>query len=329
VTTRRKLLATALGLLVARISTGTQATPRVYRLGFLRTHPAHPEETAYVEDLRAGLREQGYVEGQNLVFEVRWTEGKWDRVPALVAELVGLPVDVFVSASARSALAAKSAPGGVPVVFVGVVDPVGAGLVQSLARPGGNVTGVSWDVTPETSAKPLAYLAEAAPRVSRVAALWQSAFPGAGRLMQAAQDAARALSVTLLPVAMPNPDDYTDAFAAITRERAEGLVVLPSWIGWSRPRPLLDFAARRRLPAAYHWRGLVEQGGLMSYGPDFRDVTRRAATYVARIFRGARPADLPVEQPAKFELVVNLRTARALGLTLPPALLARADEVIQ
>jgi putative ABC transport system substrate-binding protein len=147
--------------------------------------------------------------------------------------------------------------------------------------------------------------------------------------MQAAQDAARALRVTLLPVAMPNPDDYTDAFAAITRERAEGLVVLPSWIGWSRPRPLLDFAARQRLPAAYHWRGLVEQGGLMSYGPDFRDVTRRAATYVARIFRGARPADLPVEQPAKFELVVNLRTARALGLTLPPALLARADEVIQ
>jgi putative ABC transport system substrate-binding protein len=316
-------------LLAAPPAAGAQPAPRVYRVGLVGDSPGDPSFAPYLENLRAGLREQGYVEGQNLLLEIRWFEGKWDRIPALAAELVGLPVDVFVSGSNRSAFAAKAATTRVPIVFVGLVDPVGSGLVANLARPGGNVTGVSWDVTPETGAKLLALLKEAAPKLSRVAALWQKTSSGSARYAQEAQRAAGALGVTLQLLEMQNPDEYTDAFAAITRERAEGLVVLPSFIGWRRPKPLLDFAAQHRLPAAYYTRELVDQGGLMSYGPHFPDITRRATTYVARILKGAKPADLPVEQPTKFEFVINLRTAKALGLTIPPAVLVRADELVQ
>jgi putative ABC transport system substrate-binding protein len=331
-TERRAFVAGALSLLAAPLAAAAQPAERVYRLGILGDFPpprTSPSTAAYYENLRAGLREHGYVEGRNLALEFRWTEGKPGRVPALAAELVGLPVDVVVAGSTRSALAYRTASARVPVVFVGLVDPVGSGLVSSLARPGGNVTGVSWDVTPETSAKLLELLKEAVPAVSRVAALWQPGFPAVASRLQETQRAAGVLGVTLQPVAMPNPDDYTDAFTAVTRGRAGGLVVLPSFIGWNRPRPLLDFAAERRLPAAYYTRELVDQGGLMSYGPSFPDVTRRAAAYVARILKGAKPADLPVEQPTKFELIVNMKTARALGLTVPPSVLARADEVIE
>ena len=329
---RRPAVLVALALLAAPLAAGAQPAQRVYRVGILGDYAAprtSPATAAYLENLRAGLREQAYVEGRNLVFEFRWVEGKPERIPALAAELVGLPVDVIVLASTRSALIFKAATSRVPIVFIGLVDPVGSGLVSSLAHPGGNVTGVSWDVTPETSAKLLALLKEAVPTVSRVAVLWGPGFPGAARQLQETQRAAGVLGVTLQSVAMPDPDDYTQAFAAITRERAEALVVLPSFIGWNRPKPLVDFAAQRRLPAAYYLREIVDQGGLMSYGPNFPDVTRRGTAYVAKILKGAKPSDLPVEQPAKFELIINMKTAKSLGLTIPPSVLLQADEIIE
>jgi putative ABC transport system substrate-binding protein len=243
---------------------GAQPAQRVYRVGMLGEYPPprmSPSAAAYYENLRTGLREHGYVEGRNLVLEFRWTEGNVERLPSLAAELARLPLDAILAGSTRSALAFKAATDRVPIVFIGIVDPVGSGLVQSLARPGGNVTGVSWDVTPETSAKLLVFLKEIAPSVSRATVLWQSTFPAAPLLLQATQSAARTLGVALHPHDMIRADDYTDAFATIARERAEGLVVLPSSIGWNRPRPLLDFAAQRRLPAAYYTRELVDQGG--------------------------------------------------------------------
>jgi putative ABC transport system substrate-binding protein len=278
-----------------------------------------------------GLRDLGYVEGRNLVIEYRDAGGKFERLPALAAELVALKVDVILAPSAVAALAAKQATRTLPIVFAGVPGPVTSGLVTSLARPGGNVTGLS-ALTPELVGKCLEQLKQAVPGVSRVAVLWQ---PGAlpertdKDMLKGAEVAARALGVRPQFLEARGPEDFDRAFAAMTRARADALTVLPSPMLNTERRRLVDLAAKNRLPAVYPWRESVDAGGLMSYGPDRADMFRRAATYVDRILKGAKPGDLPVEQPTKFELVINLKAAKALGLTIPQSLLQRADELIQ
>ena len=283
------------------------------------------------EAFRQGLRDLGYVEGRNLVIEYRDAEGKVERLPALAAELVALKVDVIVASGTLAALAAKQATRTLPIVFSPAADPVASGLVTSLARPGGNVTGLSL-LNSELVGKWLEQLKQAIPGVSRVAVLWQ---PGAfgerteKDMLKGAEVAARALGVQLQFVEARGPEDFDRAFSDMTRARAGALTVLGSTMFVSERRRLVDLAAKNRLPAVYNVREFVDAGGLMSYGPNLADLFRRAATYVDKILKGAKPGDLPVEQPTKFELVINLKTAKALGLTIPQSVLVRADEVIQ
>ena len=265
------------------------------------------------------------------MIEYRSAEGKLERLPALAAELVALKVDVIVAASTLAALAAKQATRTLPIVFAAAGDPVTSGLVTSLARPGGNVTGLSF-FSPELVGKCLEQLKQAVPEVSRVAVLWQPGGPGERTekdMLKAAEVAARALGVRLQFVEARGPEDFDRAFSDMTRARAGALTVLPSTMFFNERRRLVDLAAKNRLPAVYPWREYVEAGGLMSYGPNVPDLFRRAATYVDKILKGAKPGDLPVEQPTKFELVINLKTAKALGLTIPQSLLQRADQVIE
>ena len=279
-----------------------------------------------------GLRDLGYVEGRNVVIEYRSAEGKPERLTALAAELVALKVDVIVtSGGTPPALAAKQATRTIPIVFASAPDPVTDGLVTSLARPGGNVTGLSV-LAPELVGKCLEQLKQAVPGVSRVAVLWQPGGQGERTekdMLKGAEVAARALGVRPQFVEARGPADFDRAFLEMTRVRADALTVLPSPMLNNERRRLVDLAAKNRLPAVYPWREFVDAGGLMAYGPNVADIHRRAATYVDKILKGAKPGDLPVEQPTKFELVINLKTAKALGLTLPQSVLQRADEVIQ
>jgi putative tryptophan/tyrosine transport system substrate-binding protein len=326
---RRTFLAgTGAVLLAAPRASEAQQAAKIARIGFLTLNMALNPQLR--EAFLRGLRDLGYVEGSNVVIEYRDAEGKPERLPALAAELVALKVDVIVAPPTLAALAAKQATRTLPIVFA-VADPVGSGLVTSLARPGGNVTGLS-QLAPELVGKCLEQLTQAVPGVSRVAALWQ---PGAfgGRtekdMLKEAEVAARALGVRLQFVEARGPADIDRAFSDMTRARAGALTVLPSGMFNNERRRLVDLATKNRLPAVYSWREFVDAGGLMSYGVDLADLWRRAATYVDKILKGAKPADLPVEQPTKFELVINLKTAKALGLTIPPSLLQRADEVIR
>jgi ABC-type uncharacterized transport system substrate-binding protein len=315
------------GLLVAPLTADAQQAAKIARIGYLvpnlaASPPAH-------EAFRQGLRDLGYVEGRNVVIETRDAEGKLERLPALAAELVALKVDVIVAPN-TVALAAKQATRTLAIVFAAAADPVTSGLVTSLARPGGNVTGLS-NLAPELVGKGLELLKQAVPGVSRVAVLWQL---GAidertekDRLKQA-DVAARALGVRLQVVEVRVPADIDRAFSDMTRARAGALTVLGSFMFDTERRRLVDLAAKNRLPAVYTVRSFVDAGGLMSYGPNLADLYRRAASYVDKILKGAKPADLPVEQPTKFDLVINLKTAKALGLTIPQSLLLRADEVI-
>jgi putative ABC transport system substrate-binding protein len=284
------------------------------------------------EAFRQGLRDLGYVVGSNVVIEYRDAAGKADRFSALAAELVALQVDVIVTAgSTPSALAAKRATRTIPVVFVATGDPVGSGLVTSLARPGGNITGPS-SLTPALAGKCLELLKQTVPGVSRVAVLWQPGGMGERSekdMLQGAEVAAQALGVRLHFAEAKGPADFDRVFSEMTGARASALTVLPSVVFSAERRRLVELAAKNRLPAVYPWREAVDAGGLMSYGPNNADLFRRAATYVDKILKGAKPADLPVEQPTKFELVVNLKAAKALGLTIPPSVLVRADEIIQ
>jgi putative ABC transport system substrate-binding protein len=326
---RRTFLAgTGAVLLAAPRASEAQQAAKIARIGFLTLNMALNPQLR--EAFLRGLRDLGYVEGSNVVIEYRDAEGKPERLPALAAELVALKVDVIVAPPTLAALAAKQATRTLPIVFA-VADPVGSGLVTSLARPGGNVTGLS-QLAPELVGKCLEQLTQAVRGVSRVAALWQ---PGAfgGRtekdMLKEAEVAARALGVRLQFVEARGPADIDRAFSDMTRARAGALTVLPSGMFNNERRRLVDLATKNRLPAVYSWREFVDAGGLMSYGVDLADLWRRAATYVDKILKGAKPADLPVEQPTKFELVINLKTAKALGLTIPPSLLQRADEVIR
>jgi ABC-type uncharacterized transport system substrate-binding protein len=330
VTTRRAFLGTLAGALVtAPLAAQAQEAAKVARIGYLANNlAANPQMR---EAFRQGLRDLGYVEGRNLVIEYRDAEGKYDRLPALAAELVALKVDVIVVPTTLAAQAAKQATKTLPIVFAAVADPATSGLVTSLARPGGKVTGLS-NLNTELVGKCLELLKQALPGVSRVAFLWQ---PGAvperteKDMLKGAEVAARALGVRLQFIEARGPADINRAFSDMTRRRAGALAGLGSAMFFDERRRLVELAAKNRLPAVYQQREYVDAGGLMAYGPNIADLYRRAATYVDKILKGAKPADLPVEQPTKFELVINLKTAKALGLTIPPSVLGRADEVIQ
>jgi putative ABC transport system substrate-binding protein len=287
-----------------------------------------PRIPPYVQAFRQGLRELGYMEGQNIAIEFRWAEGQYDRLPALAAELVRLKVNVIVAPSSPATQAAKQATGAIPIVMVSVGDPVAGGFVASLARPGGNITGLSL-MSPELVGKQLELLEEVVPKVSRVALLGNPANPAVAPVVQHAQDVARALRVRLQVLETRDPREIESAFAAITTERAGAVIVLLDSVTLDHRRRIADHAIRRRLPTVAGLSEFAEAGGLLAYGPSLADQYRRAAAYVDKILKGAKPADLPVEQPTKFELVINLKTAKALGLTIPQSVLLRADEVIQ
>jgi putative tryptophan/tyrosine transport system substrate-binding protein len=320
-----------LGLLTAP-ATHAQPPAQAARIGYLVTGGlASPETRVLLDAFRQGLRERGYVEGQNIVIEYRAADGQLQRFPALAAELAQLKPEVIVAQGTPAALAAKDATTTIPIVTPVMGDPVGDGLVASLARPGGNITGLTF-LGPELVAKRLELLKEALPRVSRIAALWH---PGAyaerttSAMVQETEAAARTLGVQLHLVEVRGPDELDRAFATMTSAHAEALIVLPSAMLFNERRRLVDLAARHRLPAMYQLGEFVELGGLMAYGASITDLIRRSATHVDKILQGAKPADLPVEQPTKFELVINLKTAEALGLTIPPTLLFQADKIIK
>jgi putative ABC transport system substrate-binding protein len=326
---RRDTVIALLALGAAPLAAEAQQAAKVARIGFLSVSlAANPQRRdAFLQ----GLRDLGYVEGRNVAIEYR-DAGELERVPALAAELVALKVDViFVAAGTRVTLGAMQATKTIPIVFTGVGDPVESGLVTNLARPGGNVTGLS-SLDPELVGKRLELLKQAVPGVDRVAVLW---LPGAlgertdKDMLTGADVAARALGLRLQFVEARGPDEFARAFSDMSSARAGALTVLPSARFQREHRRLVDLAANNRLPAVYASREFVDAGGLMSYGASQPDLSRRAATYVDKILKGAKPGDLPVEQPTKFELVINLKAAKALGLTIPQSVLAHADEVIQ
>jgi putative tryptophan/tyrosine transport system substrate-binding protein len=327
---RRTFLAMLPGALLAAPLAAEAQEAKVARIGLLAGNLASNPHLP--EAFRQGLRDLGYVEGRNVVIEYRDAEGKLERLPALAAELVALKVDViFVGGGTRVTLAAMQATKTIPIVFTGVGDPVTSGLVTNLARPGGNVTGLS-GLGPELVGKRLELLKQAVPGVDRVAVLW---LPGAlgertdKDMLTGADVAARALGVRLQFVEARGPDEFARAFSDMSSARAGALTVLPSNRFLREHRRLVDLAAKNRLPAVYTSREFVDAGGLMSYGATQPDLFRRAATYVDQILKGAKPGDLPVEQPTKYELIINLKTAKALGLTIPQSVLLRADQVIE
>jgi putative tryptophan/tyrosine transport system substrate-binding protein len=318
----------ALGLLAAPLTADAQQAGKMPRIGFLRA--TSPSDSPHLLDaFRQGLRELGWVEGQNIVIDYRFAEGRFDRLPDLAAELVRLKVDIIVASPTPAALAAKNATGTIPVVGVSLTDPVGLGLIASLARPGGNVTGVSYSVGTDIFGKDLELLKEVVPKVRRVAVLSNPDGPAQPLTISNIKGAARSLGLQLQLVEARGPGDFDGAFAAMVRERVGALFVVtdPAFIP-HRAR-LVNLAAKNRLPSIFTQRADVEAGGLISHGPNFADMYRRAATYVDKILKGAKPAELPVEQPTKFELVINLKTAKALGLTIPQSLLRRADQVLE
>ena len=331
---RRAFIAGAIALSTPPLAAETQQAGKVYRVVLVFTtapvsqmigpDPAHPLVRAFLDQLRA----LGYVQGRNLVFEPRSAEGKLERLPDLVADLIRLKVDVIVSSLSPAIRAAKQQTSTIPIVMAGINDPVGAGFVASLARPGGNVTGLSMLVT-ELSGKRLELLKETLPNLSRAAFLWNPTQPGQALALKDTQAAARVLGVTLQLYEVRDPNEFDGALAAMTKARAGALLVMTDPLTFSQRGQLTALAAKHRLPAMYALREFVDAGGLMAYGPSFPDSYRRAATYVDKILKGAKPADLPVEQPTKFELVINIKTAKALGLTIPQSMFIRADEVIQ
>lgn len=321
--------AAVLLLLSALLCTAAAQPPeKVPRVGYLLggSH-SDPQRQRLLEAFRQGLRELGYVEGQNIAIESRWAEGKDDRFPALAAGLVSSKVDVIVAGSGAATQAAQQATRAIPIVMSTVADPLGSGLVASLARPGGNVTGMTV-MSPDVAGKQLELLKEVVPRLSRVALLTNPDNPSSARFVREAEMAARALGVRLQSLEARNSQEIDGAFAAMTSERPGALLVLPDVIFLSQRRQLTELATKKRLPAVYGVREYAEAGGLMAYGANYIDLVRRAAIFVDKILKGARPGDLPVEQPTRFELVINLRAAKAIRLTIPPSLLQRADQII-
>lgn len=323
----KKIIVIILAALVLTFTDPAQAQQpkKVPRIGVLRGgSPPDP----FVEAFRQGLRDLGYVEGKNVLIEYRYAEGKPDRLPNLAAELVRIKSDVIVTADTPPIRAAKSATREIPIVMAVVADPVAAGLVASLARPGGNITGLP-NLAPELDGKRLELLKETLPIVTRVAWVWDPGNPALTIRLKKMQAASQALGLKLQALEVRNPKELESDLEAAIRERA-GALLVPAVMASSYQRQIVDFAEKKRLPLIHDTKEFVEQaGGVMSYGPDFSDLWRRAAVYVDKILKGTRPADLPVEQPTKFEFVINLKTAKQIGVTIPPNVLARADKVIR
>jgi len=325
----------ALGLVLAfvprseSLAAEVRQPNKVYRIGVLSPFSASFGPGPSFDAFPKALRELGYVEGRNISFEYRWADGQFNRLPELAAELVRLRVDVIFTAwGTLTALASKKATGTVPIVFAGVGDAVGVGLVPSLAHPGGNLTGSTF-ITEETIGKQLQFLKEVVPGISRIGVVINPSNPVYGPILKASEAPARVLGLELSVVGVERSEDFESAFRKAIQTRVDGLVVLRDPLLQINQTRILMLAADSRLPAIYGMREFAESGGLMSYGPNLAEMYRRAAALVERIFKGASPADLPIEQPTKFELIVNLKTAKALGLTIPQSLLLRADEVIQ
>ena len=326
--TRRVFMGTlAGGLLAAPLAVEGQQARSVPRVGYLFSFT--PAEGRHLwEACRQGLRQLGYVEGQNIALESRWADGRHERLPELAADLVRLKVDVIVSSATPASRAAKAATSSIPIVIVAVGEPVKVGLIASLARPGGNVTGLSL-LTTDLSGERLELLGQVVRTMSRVAILMNPDNPVTTVFLEETRIAAQKLGAQLQLLEARNPREIEQVLDAAAGERAAGLIVFDDPVLWSHRKQVVALAAKRRLPAMYGFREFVDEGGLMSYGPDRVDHYRRTAVYVDKILKGAKPGDLPVEQPTKFELVINLKTAKTLGLTIPPSLLLRADEVIR
>jgi putative ABC transport system substrate-binding protein len=321
---RREVIALITGTAAECLATRVRTQPsKTFRLGILVN-----TRNAGVDELLKGLRDHGYVEGQNLIIEFRFSEGVGERWPELASELVGLKVDAIVVQTTPAALAAKQATSTIPIVITTAIDPVGAGLAESLARPGGNVTGVAL-LQPEITAKGLSLLKEAVPSTSQVAVLWNAANPAFAPVWQAVDTTARSMRLSLLSHPVRGPDDFAAAFASMASERPEGVLILIDALVGQYLRQIVEFTVRERFAGVSSSREFAAMGGLMSYGPNPAAAPRKAADYVDRVLKGQKPAELPFEQPTTFELVVNLKTAKALGLTVPPSILARADEVIE
>jgi putative ABC transport system substrate-binding protein len=323
---RRGFITLLGGAAAMPLTARAQQPGKVPRLGYLGFGPASAYDTR-LEALRAGLRDLGYVEGKNIVIEFRWAD-RVDQLPALAAELVRMKVDVIFANSSTLVEPARQATQTIPIVFSNHADPVGIGHVASLPRPGGNITGLSMLLT-DLVAKELEILSEALPQAKRIGVLWNPTTPSHTPAVRAVEDAAKKLGVRLILVPVRVAGDFDAAFGTMVQEGAAGFLVVPSPLSTSYRTELAELALKNRLPAMYGHKDYVEAGGLMSYGADIVDLNRRAAAYIDKILKGARPGDLPVEQASKYQLVFNLKTAKALSFQIPPTLLARADEVIE
>ena len=320
-----KLLALSALLLALCAPAQAQQPAKVPRIGFLRVgSSADP----YVEAFRQGLSELGYVDGRNIAIEYRFTEGKDDRLAEFAADLVRLKVDLIVGGGTQAIIAVKNATQTIPIVMGAASDPVGTGLVASLARPGGNITGLSL-LSPELSGKRLELLKEMAPKVSHIGILSDTGSAATVPMLKETQEVARALGLRVQVIEVRSPNDFDSAFTAVKKERVDALNVLNSAVFNAHRKTIVEFATKNRLPAIYGDSNFIDAGGLTAYGPHIADVYRRAATYVDKILKGAKPADLPVEQPKKFEFIINLKAAKQIGLVIPPNVLARADRVIR
>jgi putative tryptophan/tyrosine transport system substrate-binding protein len=323
------LLYTLLSLLISVLfhPADAQQAAKVPRIGYVgagSTATAGHHAQAFVQ----GLRELGYVEGQNIAIEYRWADGKLERLSGLMADLVQVKVDIIVSSATPAIRIAKQQTNIIPIVMAGVTDPVGAGFVDSLARPGGNITGLT-HLAPDLTGKRLELLKEVIPRLSRVAVLWNPKQPGQALAYKESQIAAQSLRLTVISMEVQNREEIEKILSSTRKERTEAIFELPDPVIFANRELIAEFATKYRLPAMYSFREYVEAGGLMSYGTSFPGLFHRAATYVDKILKGAKPAELPVEQPTKFEFIVNLKTAKQIGLTIPPGVLARADRVIK
>jgi putative ABC transport system substrate-binding protein len=325
---RREFITLIGGAAVAASSSAcAQSAGKVHRIGFLGNSTAVLEANL-VGPFRKALRDLGYVEGRDIVIEYRWAEANYERLPALVAELIASGVEVIVTAGTPAAFAVKNATNSIPCVMVAVGDPVGTGLVASLARPGGNLTGLT-SIAPDLEGKRLALLREMVPALSHFAVLWNPTNAFHIAAVKGVQAAAEALHMKVLLLGVRTSEEFDDAFAAILAERPGALVVLADRVFLHGRDRIMNFAGQQRLPGVYAYRELVEAGGLMSYGPNYAEMHASAAAFVDKILKGVKPADLPIEQPIKFELVINLKAAKALGIEVSPTLLATADEIIE
>jgi ABC-type uncharacterized transport system substrate-binding protein len=318
------------GLLAVSLAAEAQKAGKVYRIGYLTGgSPPTPETAPILNAFLRGLSDLGWIEGRNIIIEYRFAEGKAERYAQSARELAALNVDVIVAVATPAAQAARQATSTIPIVMLAVGDPVGTGLIASIARPGGNVTGIATQDIPELNAKRLELLKQAVPGLSRAGLLVNATLPHAALITKDFQSAAQALHVQARPVEVRSADDFRSASEALSRERSEGLVVHSDPLVFTNRRQVIELAAANRLPVMYGNKIEAQSGGLMSYGVDLADLFRRGAGYVNKILKGAKPADLPVEQPTKFELVINMKTAEALRLTVPQSLLQRADQVIE